>query len=182
MFLGTPVGATNGEIKFVGVMLILLGIAGQTTEFIGWGGVVINEIQNEVNSLGVVAYVFLAWQIILYAYGIRFIFTSKLTLKYVLLPFLYVDFIVSFALSFFYFYQVAVNGSTSAVFITLVLIGVFFGSDMLQCGGLVYLINNYVEPVSEEKPAIETGKYMVVQDGKPTIVEAQLYTPPVQMV
>ncbi len=162
---------------------MLLGIAAQTAEFVGWGAAVLEVIKGEIGTLGGVAYGILGWQIVLYIYAIRFIFGDHLPLKHIIQPLLYVDFVASFGLSFFYFYQVASQGSGAADLITLVLVAVFFGSDMFLCGGLVYIIQNYV-PAPTPTPTLPKGaKYMIIgADGKPQVIDGQVYQPPVLMV
>ena len=162
MLLGKPVNATNVEIKFIGSFLLILGIGLQTAEFVGWFATIVEALKSEIVTLGAFAYGIIGFQLIIYIYGIRFIFTDSLPVKFIMLPLLYVYFIAAFALSVFFFIQVASQGSGAANFIALVLEGVFFGSDLLMAGGVIYLIQNYVEPAPT--PAIPEGCILVTEE------------------
>ena len=65
---------------------------------------------------------------------------------------------------------VFMNGNDLASLLSIIILGVFFGSDMLMAGGMIYLMKNYI--VVNQEPVL--GQYMLLNhNGQPMLVQAQ---------
>ena len=59
------------------------------------------------------------------------------------------------------------NGNDLASLISVIILGVFFGSDILMAGGMVYLMKNYI-PIQSEQAY---GQYILINgNGQPMLV------------
>ena len=178
------VGATNLEIKVVGTILIALGMIGQTIEFVGWVQVLIDSFNGTEAAITYAGWSILAMQIVLYVYALQWIFNGRLHCKFVFRPLFALDFVASFLATVYYMHGIATNNNVAADLIAAIIMAVFFGSDMLISGGLIYLINNYVPPAPPSSQYILIGKdnQPVVVNGNPAMLPAMDRSQPIAMV
>ena len=84
--------------------------------------------------------------------------------------FFWIDFVFSTALFGYTAVVVFLNGNDLASLLSVIILGVFFGSDMLMSGGMIYLMKNYIPVINEP----QYGQYLLLNhNGQPMLVQAQ---------
>ena len=152
----------------------------QLFEFAGWAIDIYNIIAGNPNAVPVdsAAWGFLAAQTIIFAYCANFLYSKQFPLYTVFYGFYWVDFVFSIAIFAYVCIVTFLNNDALADLAVVVVMTVFYGSDILMAGGMLYVMKNYI-PVAPITPAPVQGQYILMNaNGVPMLYQAQpVYLP-----
>ena len=139
----------------------------QMFEFWGWVQDLIDVFNGTGTSLDWQAWAMFVLQVVIFGYCANFFKSNSFPVKMVFEVLFWLDFVFSTAMFGYTAVIVFMNGNDLASLLSIIILGVFFGSDMLMAGGMVYLMKNYT-PVVNEQPF---GQYLLLNhNGQPMLV------------
>ena len=143
----------------------------QLFEFWGWIADVVQWIQGTGTPLDWQAYIFLVVQIVIFAYCGYFLMNKQFPAYTVFYVVFWVDLMFSAATFAYTCVVVFLNNDALGDLAAVVILTIFFGSDIFMAGGMLYLMKNYVV-VAPQTPMV--GQYVLLNtQGAPMLYQAQ---------